>query len=232
MTTFQIKCIAIITMIIDHIGLFFFPHILLFRIIGRLAFPLFAWQIANGAYYTKNIEKYLSRLLLLALIAQIPFTLANQQIGSPPLYTNVVFTLFLGLYCIHILKKADNVWTFATVLIASCLLAITLNTDYGVAGIFSVIFFYLFLHNKKMMLISQAFILVVIPYLVLLAERTLLTNLSWIYMDSTLEVWGLISIGLIFLYHNRKGFDTKYLLYIVYPLQYVVIYLVKVFAVL
>src|SRR5205085_4973530 len=97
MTTFQIKLIAIIAMVIDHIGLFFFPHILLLRIIGRLAFPLFAWLIANGAHHSKNPTKYLTRLFLFALLAQIPFILINRLIDPSFWELNVLFTLFLGL---------------------------------------------------------------------------------------------------------------------------------------
>src|SRR5207244_4281126 len=96
----QIKILAIICMIIDHVGLFFFPEYTLFRIVGRIAFPLFAWLIANGAHFTRNIRAYLTRLFALAVISQLPFTLANQQIGAPLLYLNVVFTLSLGLLAI------------------------------------------------------------------------------------------------------------------------------------
>ena len=73
MTSFQIKLLAIITMVIDHVGLFFFPHLQIFHIIGRLAFPLFAWLIAKGAKYTENINHYLFRLFVFALLSQVQY---------------------------------------------------------------------------------------------------------------------------------------------------------------
>ena len=54
LTNNQLKIIAMISMLIDHIGLQMFPDLLIFRIIGRLAFPIFAYMIAEGCFYTKN----------------------------------------------------------------------------------------------------------------------------------------------------------------------------------
>ena len=72
LTGFQLKLIAIITMTLDHIGIFFLlpPTYYLFRIIGRLSFPIFAFLIAEGFNYTKNIKKYLVRLLIFSIISE------------------------------------------------------------------------------------------------------------------------------------------------------------------
>src|SRR5882724_7582394 len=97
MTAFTIKIIAIITMIIDHIGLFFFPTVPELRLIGRLSFPLFAWLIANGAYHTHNIRLYLKRLVICAIVSQVPFIMVNKHLDSDIWLLNVVFTLSIGL---------------------------------------------------------------------------------------------------------------------------------------
>src|SRR6266702_2418964 len=102
MNTFTIKVIAVGLMVIDHVGVFFFPDISLLRIIGRGAFPLFAWLIANGVYHTSNINNYLNRLLFFAVISQVPYLLANRQIDFFFTQYNVLFTLFLGLLTIKI----------------------------------------------------------------------------------------------------------------------------------
>ena len=67
-----LKLVAILSMLTDHIGLFFFPQIEIFRVVGRIAFPLFAFGVAVGCYYTKNIKKYTIRLLVFALFSTIP----------------------------------------------------------------------------------------------------------------------------------------------------------------
>ena len=109
MTTFQIKLVATILMVIDHVGLLFFPQILWFRAVGRLAFPLFAWCIANGAYYSKNRETYLKRLFLFALVAQIPFILMSRLVDPSFWGLDVLFTLFLGLAAILLMEKSKNI---------------------------------------------------------------------------------------------------------------------------
>ena len=60
-----IKLIAIITMTIDHIGAVFFENCLIFRIIGRIAFPLFVYSIMIGYFNTKSIKKYILRLFII-----------------------------------------------------------------------------------------------------------------------------------------------------------------------
>ena len=74
--TFTLKCIAIISMLIDHIGMVLFPEQLIFRMIGRLAFPIFAYVLVEGFFYTKNINKYLLRLGVFAIVSEVPFDLA------------------------------------------------------------------------------------------------------------------------------------------------------------
>ncbi len=219
--------IAVVTMVIDHIGLFFFPEHIFLRYIGRLAFPLFAWLIANGAYHTHNIHAYLWRLLGLAFLAQIPFTLANQQVGSPINYTNVVFTLFLGLLAIMFIKKNCNKWLGLVAILASCFISIVIFSDYGAAGVLSVVAFYLFYNNKLLTVISQIMIIGVMPRIIYFLETYTHTPLKDFYMDSQMEIYGLLALVFILLYNNKQGIKAKYLFYVFYPLQYIVIYCIN-----
>lgn len=224
MTSSHIKIIAVVTMVIDHIGLFFFPHLIILRYIGRIAFPLFAWLIANGAYHTHDIKKYASRILILALISQIPFTLANQRIGEPFLYLNVLFTLFLGLLAIYTIKNINNKFLWLPIALGYAEIANLLHTDYRAAGVLSIIAFYVFFKNKKLMILSQAVILFILPFIILLTEQIKKIDLSTLYMDSLIESYGLLGLFFIFLYKNKKETPTmKYFFYVFYPLQYIII---------
>jgi len=110
MSAFQIKLLALITMVIDHVGVFLFPDIQLLRMIGRISFPLFAWLIANGAMHTKNINNYLKRLLMFAIISQIPFILAMRLVEPNFWELNILFTLAIGLMAILLFQKIDNLY--------------------------------------------------------------------------------------------------------------------------
>ena len=58
LTNNQLKIIACISMLFDHLGFMVFPKLIIFRILGRLAFPIFAFMIAEGCYYTRNKLKH------------------------------------------------------------------------------------------------------------------------------------------------------------------------------
>ena len=85
-----LKLIAVISMIIDHIGKLFFPNFLFLQIIGRLAMPIFAFFIAEGFYYTKNKAKYLLTIFIFAILSQIPYNYMWHGL-------NILFTFTLSL---------------------------------------------------------------------------------------------------------------------------------------
>jgi hypothetical protein len=70
LNNFHIKLLAAIFMVIDHVGVVFFPNVLAFRMVGRLSFPLFAWLLTQGEQHTRNIERYLLRLVVLGIVSQ------------------------------------------------------------------------------------------------------------------------------------------------------------------
>lgn len=92
-----LKLIAIITMLIDHIGYIFFPQIRLFRTIGRIAFPIFAYQIAMGYKHTSSRPRYALRLFIFALVAYLPYVYFNPSIEPNFLAFNVIFLLLAGI---------------------------------------------------------------------------------------------------------------------------------------
>ena len=79
-----------------------------FNVIGRIAFPIFAFQITEGYIHTKNLKQYFLRLGIFALISQIPFMIFLNSIGINKFTLNIFFTLILGLLCITIYDKSKN----------------------------------------------------------------------------------------------------------------------------
>ncbi|MDP4090034.1 MAG: TraX family protein [Bacillota bacterium] len=92
-----LKLLAMVTMVVDHIGYIYFPNDMLLRIIGRLAFPIFAYQIATGYSRTSNLKKYVLRIFLFALMTQIPFSFFNPNFKFNPYHFNVLFTFVVGI---------------------------------------------------------------------------------------------------------------------------------------
>lgn len=161
----MLKILACLTMLIDHIGYTFFPDKLWLRIIGRLAYPLFAWYIAIGFRRTHNRGRYLARLLGWGLLSQIPFALLFHEASwrNPISFlegTNVLFTFVfavLGLLLITACEKRR--WEFrAAAWLGAALFAAAAqwaNTDYGAYGVVIVLLFYLLESNAAIIAIGN-----------------------------------------------------------------------------
>ncbi|WP_434756735.1 TraX family protein [Paenibacillus amylolyticus] len=197
-------------MLIDHIGHVFFSDNIIFALIGRLSFPIFAWSIARGIRNTKSLKNYSMRILILALVSQIPYAILFENNNL-----NVCFTLFFGIICIWIYKYQMN-FIFKYIGIITCLLLSDfLNFDYGIYGILTIIIFYCF-HNK---------------YHLVLIFQTIITLISLeIYHYSVVQVYSLIASVLIILMHNYDEFKiNKYLYYIFFPGHMIILLLLKKF---
>lgn len=128
----MIEVIAMLSMLVDHIGVVFFPDDPLFRILGRLAFPLYAWGIVKGYFYTRSLKNYQKRLLWLAVLSQIPFSLI---VGFR---LNVIFTFML---CLVVLRLLDSKRKEKYLLVVSIALFTHFFSDYGAYAILLVLIF-------------------------------------------------------------------------------------------
>lgn len=208
MSSFSLKMLAIICMLIDHVGFIFFPNLSILRVIGRLAFPLFAFQIGVGFQNTKNKEKYIFRMIVFTLISQYPFWLMlTTKIPNSSFTLNVGATLTLGLLCLYAIEKIEN--KFFKVLVPLLILTISffIPIDYSWYGVLTIIIFYIF-RNSKVLSFSSYFILLV-SYMA--------------YKNSLFNLPAILSLIPIFLYNGQKGKNTKYLFYVFYPLHLLIL---------
>ena len=134
------QIIAMLTMLIDHIGILFFPGNDAWRIIGRVAFPIYAYFIVLGYYRTRDVNRYLRRLVLLAALSQVPFML-----GLATLKINVIGTLAV---CLAVLVSADRYprWTLGFA-VAGAFALEALPFDYGFYAL-ALICIYRYLDRK------------------------------------------------------------------------------------
>ena len=217
MSGLLLKITALLTMIIDHYGAIFQPNIIIYRIIGRLAFPIYCFLLVEGYTHTSNIKKYTSRLLIFALISEIPFDLAFYgRIGF--VHQNIFFTLFIGLVAIYLIDNKDTKYKFDStlVIIVATVLATILRTDYQFIGIVYILLFY-FTRNlpKKKRLSTIALIMIAI-------------NLA----AGMVQQFSLLALIIIYLYNNEPGAKNKLLqmsFYIAYPLHLLIYYIINTF---
>lgn len=212
----QLKVIALITMTIDHVGMTFFPHVIWWRLIGRLAFPIYAYFVAEGCLHTRSMPKYLRSMGLMALLCQVVYWFA---MGSVYQYILVTFSLSISL-CMLIKKTKEKnsvlwflltalaifaVW-FITEILPILLSPLDFRVDYDFLGVMLPVILYL-IPKKGWKLLATAGILV------------LMSIPNWVQLPSVLAV------ALLALYNGTRGkWNLKYAFYWYYPIHLVVIH--------
>ena len=221
-------------MFCDHFGDALVGHLSFWNLIGRTAFPIFAFQISEGFVHTKNIKKYFVRLFIFAIVSQLPFHMFLQKfIPSSVGSLNIFFTLLFGLLCMTIYNYFFNVKNkqfkykifgitvgkivgIVFVLLIACVGEL-LKVDYGAWGIIVIFTFYLFKNNKLAMIISYI-CLCIIRY----GYKLILYGFYTQYIF--LAIATILPIILISLYNGKQGYKIKYLLYIFYSLHLLLLY--------
>lgn len=148
LTAAQLRLLALTLMLLDHLGRTVFPGQTWMICLGRLAFPIFAFQTAEGYQHTHNFRGYCGRLFLFGLISELPFNLMLS--GSPfyPAHQNVLFTLLLGLLACRAWDR-QAWWQMALV----CLAGALTFPDYGALGVASVLMFHVLRSNRPAQLL-------------------------------------------------------------------------------
>ncbi|RDU23308.1 TraX family protein [Anaerosacchariphilus polymeriproducens] len=218
---FWLKIIAIVTMLIDHLGYTVFPQQVWMRYVGRIAFPIFCYLITEGFVHTKNVKKYSLRLLMFALISEIPYDLAFHRKVFYWEQQNVFFTLLLGLLCLIIIKENIQLVVKVLGVVSLIFAAGAFGTDYGGAGVLLIIIFYLFKDNSIKRII--AFFVVNSIILIRLFQFSYLWETNLIF-EFFIQDYAILSLLPIELYNGERGFRMKWSFYLFYPIHLLLIY--------
>lgn len=261
-TSYHLKMIALITMVIDHVAavllwrlykasydirggmytsstirdqiiVWTFEHQDLvytiyenMRIIGRMAFPIYCFLIVEGFLHTRSVGKYALRLLLFAFISEIPFDLAIAETWMSWDYSNVFFTLCLGLVLIWGISYVEKFYEFweekqwepmmgkVVCVVIGAFLTIgigafaemVLHTDYGIAGVLAILVIYLFRKPKELGFAASVFVLTV--------------------MSSSIEIMALLMLYPLMKYDGSRGKNVKYVFYVFYPAHLLILALI------
>ena len=204
--TFTLKMIAIISMLIDHIGYAFFPELKILRIIGRLAFPIFAYVLTEGFVYTRDVKKYMLRLGVFALISEIPFDLMRRAVLFETSTQNIFFTLFLGVVMMYLISKTNIVIIQYGIVAFLILVCRFLHTDYSSTGLLIIIIFYIFRERK--------------------IEKLLIVGLVFIAIAGGIQIFAILALPLIALHSGEQGPKMKLFFYLFYPAHLFILYLI------
>jgi TraX protein len=214
-----LKIVAIATMTMDHVGAIFYPELVLFRVVGRIAFPLFAYLITLGIEDTKKPGRYIITIFFFALISQIPYSLAFKF--QPFEQLNILFPLCLSALALYVLNK-KSLETFLLILPLAILLSVFLNME------------------------GNFYVILSVCCMKLLRSKPLLGSLSLVGVNllvfQTNQLFSLLALPLILLHEkdflkkeisipdaSRYYTLRKYAFYIYYPLHLGMLYLVNLF---
>ena len=206
MSLFILKIIGIITMFIDHYH-YIIGGPLILNIIGRIAFPIFAFSLVEGFFHTRDFKKYVGRILIYALILQAPAIIF--KLNYP---VNIFFTLFFGLIIMKIYHSGKIHFLLKIVLTGGLTyIAKKCNFDYEIYGILTIAIFNIF-RGKKILIFFSFLILNIIT-----ALKPEIFNLKEI------QIYSMFSLIPIFAYNGEKGKNTKYFFYFFYPVHFLIL---------
>lgn len=207
---FILKMIAAVTMFIDHYTYIFLSgsrYYILGRCIGRIAFPIFCFQLVEGYFHTRSRKKYALRIAAAGVLSELAFDLAFYRKAFDPAHQNVMWTLLIGFLVIWLADKVPAAVKII-IMMAGAVLAEFLQTDYGALGVLIIFTFYIF--RKRNVLLGIGIVL----------------ETFWSSM-----VEGIASLALIpiFLYNGKQGPGKyRYWFYLFYPGHLFLLYFLSV----
>lgn len=226
-TSASLHILAMLFMLCDHLWATSMIDGDWLTCVGRIAFPIFAFLIVEGYHHTGNLKKYVLRLVLFALLSEIPFDLVVSGSAFYPFHQNVLWTFLISIGLIHLNELVKGrTWpvkglTVAGTLLMGYLLGIVTMVDYYHAGILTVLAFYFFRGRKWWCYAGQ---LVSLTYINLELLGGLVYEIRLFGETVFLHQQGFALLALIpiWLYRGRQGHHSKpfrLFCYVFYPLH-------------
>lgn len=202
--SFQLKCIAIVSMALDHTGAVLYPSQIWLRCLGRIAFPIFCFLIVEGFFHTHDVRRYMGRLGVFALISEIPYDLAFRGVPLEYAHQNVFFTLLIGIGMMVLLERNREWPVKAVILLLAMWLAVLIRSDYNFRGILLIFVFYIFYESRWLAVTAGGL---------------------WNFLyQGVIQKYGVLSVLPLALYNGERGRKMKYFFYIFYPAHLLLLY--------
>ncbi len=231
-SSFGLHIIAMAFMLCDHLWATVVPGAMWLTYIGRLTFPIFAFMIAEGYYYTSDFKKYLKRMLIFAVIAEIPFNLTYSASIVFPFHQNVMWTFALSLVCLRTLDKIRAKFGLVLQVIlgvlavgAFMIIAQLLMLDYYGQGLLMVVVFYIFRGNKWYDYLGQLLALAYIN-VEMIGGMFIPLDLFGTPIELPVQAFAVLALIFIWWYDGRQGPHSKaiqYGFYAFYPVHMLIL---------
>jgi hypothetical protein len=234
-TSFGLHILAMALMLCDHLWVTVVPGNNWLTDIGRIAFPIFAFMTAEGFFHTKNLKKYVKRLLIFALISEIPFNLMMGSSIFYPIHQNVLWTFLIGIGLMQLNEKVKEKGIFIRIItgagtsILGYILGILTFADYNGAGVLMVLVFYFFRVNKWWCYLGQLVCLWYINFEILGGFSYMVTIQGQTHFIAR-QGFALLALIPIWLYRGKQGYHSRawqYGCYAFYPLHLLILGVLK-----
>ncbi len=228
--------LAMAFMLCDHLWAMIFPAEEWLTCIGRVAYPIFAFMIAEGFAHTHDFRKYVLRIFVWACITEIPFNLMYGGSAFYPFHQNVLWTFLESLLLMALIEKCRERFSKTVGLQLSAAIAalgfalgyLTMTDYYGV-GVVTVLVFYFFREKNWKNLLAQIVCLYILNVKVLGGYYYTL-HIFGFEIELVQQALALLSLIPIWLYQGRKGIDSKgfkYACYAFYPVHIAVLIILR-----
>ncbi|MDZ8035671.1 MAG: TraX family protein [Nostoc sp. DedQUE08] len=202
-SAFNIKILAAVFMVMDHVCYLLIPELRILHLVGRFSFPLFAWLLAEGEKHTQNVYRYGRRLLITAIISQPIYSIVFQSLAL-----NILFTLFLGLVMLRLIKRYSQLWQQLIIIGLCAVVAEGLGVEYRVYGI-AVILLMSLIDKLK-------------PNVWLLYWCFFHFILVTLFISDIVQYWAIIAGFIVFQFNGKQGSRARWF-YVFYPAHLIIL---------
>ena len=228
LTAAVLHIIAMTLMLMDHLWATLLPAKEWLTCAGRVAFPIFAFMAVEGYFHTRSFKKYILRMLLFAVLSEIPFDLMYGGTWFYPVHQNVLWTFLLsllGVWLMEQVRKKGKTWMYLLVCVLVVLAGLVLGTlcmvDYYGVGVLTVFVFY-FLHGRKWWCFLGQLAALYWLNVELLGGLMYPGQVFGMEFELCQQGLALLALIPIWLYRGRQGYHSKpfqYLCYAFYPVH-------------
>lgn len=227
MSSFALHIIAMIFMLCDHMWATILDYEWL-TCIGRIAFPIFAFLITEGYIHTSNINKYIKRMVIFAIITEIPFNLMVSASPIYPFHQNVLWTFVISLLTLKYLNfdNTKNIFKSILIILLAIIIATVTMCDYFGAGVMMVVGFYIFRKSKLLQLLMMIYV-----NMILIQGYSYPIDIAGYTYYFPQQGFALLSLIFIWLYNGKQGYHAKWFkifCYAFYPLHMLILYLLTI----